>query len=148
MRAYQEFNYIDDVSSLAVQGLTLAIAAELAREPIKVSTNTPPRWLRQVREILHARFSENLTLSCMAEMVGVHPVYLAAAFRKSYRCTVGDYVRRLRVEYACSELLNPDVPLVEIALSAGFSSQSHFSRAFKQFTGMSPTQYRAFRNSS
>lgn len=148
MRAYEEFNYIDEVSPLAVQGLTLAIAAELARKPIKAATNTPPHWLQQVKEILHAHFSENLTLACIAEMVDVHPVYLAAAFRSRYHCTIGDYVRQLRVEYACRELLNSDVPLVEIALSAGFSSQSHFSRTFKLLTGMSPAQYRAFRKSS
>jgi AraC family transcriptional regulator len=148
MRAYEEFNYIDEVSALAVQGLTLAIAAELARKPIKAATNTPPHWLQQVKEILHAHFSENLTLACIAEMVDVHPVYLAAAFRSRYHCTIGDHVRQLRVEYACRELLNSDVPLVEIALSAGFSSQSHFSRTFKLFTGMSPAQYRAFRKSS
>jgi AraC family transcriptional regulator len=147
LRAYEEFNHLDEVSPLAVQGLTLAIAAELAREPIKIATNTPPRWLRQMKEILHAHFSENLTLACLSEMVGVHPVYLAAAYRKCYRCTIGDYVRQLRVEYACRELLSSDIPLVEIALSAGFSSQSHFSRTFKQFTGMSPAQYRAFRKS-
>jgi len=147
-RVYEEFRRLDEVSPLTVQGLTLAIAAELAREPINVAANTPPRWLQQVKEILHAHFSGNLTLLCIAEMVDVHPVYLAAAFRKCYRCTVGDYVRRLRVEYACRELLNSDVPLVEIALSAGFSSQSHFSRTFKQLTGMPPTQYRAFRKSS
>jgi AraC family transcriptional regulator len=148
MKAYEEFNHIDEVSPLAVQGLTLTIAAELARKPLKVATNTPPHWLKQVKEILHAHFSENLTLACIAEMVGMHPVYLAAAFRKCYRCTIGDYVRRLRVEYACRALLNDDVPLIEIALSAGFSSQSHFSRTFKQFTGMSPAQYRAFRKPS
>jgi AraC family transcriptional regulator len=148
MKAYEEFNHLDEVSPLAVQGLTLAIAAELARAPIKVAPNAAPRWLQQVKEILHAHFSENLTLASIAETVGVHPVYLAAAFRKCYRCTIGDYVRQLRVAYACRALLNSDVPLVEIALSAGFSSQSHFSRTFKQLTGISPAQYRACRKSS
>ncbi len=47
---------LDEVSPLAVQGLTLAIGAELAREPIKVAPNAPPRWLQQVKEILHSRF--------------------------------------------------------------------------------------------
>jgi AraC family transcriptional regulator len=148
MKVYEEFNHLDDVSPLAVQGLTLAIAAELARMPIKVASQAPPRWLRQVKEILHARFAENLTLACLAEMVGVHPVYLATAFRKCYCCTIGDYVRRLRLEYACRAVLNTDLPLAEIALAAGFSSQSHFSRTFKQFTGMAPGQYRALSRTS
>jgi AraC family transcriptional regulator len=77
--------------------------------------NNSPRWLQPLKEILHANFSENSTLNCLAELVGVHPVYLAAAFRKCYRCTICDCVRRLRVEYACREVLNSDLPLVEIA---------------------------------
>jgi AraC family transcriptional regulator len=143
LKVYDEFSHLDEVSPLAIQGLTLALTAELARAPVKVMSQAPPRWLQQVKELLHARFAENLTLAYLAETVGVHPVYLAAAFRKCFACTIGDYVRRLRVEYACCAVLNPDVPLAEIALSAGFSSQSHFSRTFKQFTGMSPAQYRA-----
>lgn len=148
MKVYEEFKQRDEVSPLAVQGLTLAIAAELARTPVKASGHKAPRWMQQVKEILHAEFAEPLTLDYLADAAGVHPVYLAAAFRKYYRLTIGDYVRQLRVEYACREILKSDVPLIDIALSAGFSSQSHFSRTFKHLTGMSPTQYRAFKKRS
>jgi AraC family transcriptional regulator len=70
-------------------------------------------------------------------------VYLAAAFRNYQRCRIGDYVGQLRVESACRALLTSDVSLLELALAAGFSSQSHFSRIFKQLTGQTPAQYKA-----
>ncbi|MBA3784476.1 MAG: helix-turn-helix domain-containing protein, partial [Acidobacteria bacterium] len=52
-------------------------------------------------------------------------------------------VRRLRVENACREMIKSETSLVEIALAAGFSSQSHFSSVFKRMTGMTPAMYRA-----
>lgn len=142
MRIWKEFQRRDPVSPLAVQGLTLALAAELARLPIR-SAGEPPRWLQAVKDLLHAQFAENLSLEFIAATAGVHPVYLAAAFRKHQGCTIGDYVRRLRIAYACREMLKPEVSLIDIAFAAGFSSQSHFSRTFKQITGLTPAQYRA-----
>jgi AraC family transcriptional regulator len=83
-----------------------------------------------------------LKLADIAEAVGVHPVHLAQTFHKSYRCTVGDYVRRLRIESTCRELATSEAPIVEIALAAGFCDQSHFTRTFKRLTGIAPSQYR------
>ena len=148
LRLYGEYRRMDDVSPLAIEGLALEIMAEASRRSVgSAERRTPaPRWLRQAVELLHAQFSETPTLSAVAQSVGVHPVHLARTFRQHYRCTVGDYVRRLRVESACRTLSTSDTPLAEVALLAGFSSQSHFSTAFKLHTGMTPAEYRsAFR---
>jgi AraC family transcriptional regulator len=148
LRLYGEYRRMDDVSPLAIEGLALEIMAEASRRFVRLRErqSPAPRWLRQAAEILHAQFSETLTLSALAQSVGVHPVHLARTFRQQYRCTVGDYVRRLRVEAACRALSTSDTPLAEVALLAGFSSQSHLSTTFKQHTGMTPTEYRsAFR---
>jgi AraC family transcriptional regulator len=71
----------------------------------------------------------------------VHPVYLATAFRQHYRTTVGDYIRTLRIDFACREMLRSDRPLAEIAMEAGFADQSHFSKAFKRIVGVPPSEY-------
>jgi AraC family transcriptional regulator len=72
----------------------------------------------------------------------VHPVTLARAFRRSFGCTVGEYLRRLRIERATEQLAGGDTPLAEIALAAGFADQSHFSNVFRRRTGMSPSAFR------
>jgi len=56
---------------------------------------------------------------------------------------VGDYVRRLRVDYAAYQLSQTDDPLSEIAAAAGFADQSHFSRTFSGIMGSTPSRYRA-----
>lgn len=142
MRIYKECSWMDDASPLAIEGLTLEMLAEVSRRQVKAGESRTAQWLEDVSDLLHARFSESQNLVGIAEAVGVHPVHLAREFRKHFHCTVGEYVRRLRVEYACRELSASDAPLAEIASAAGFSDQSHFSRIFKRLTGMTPARYR------
>jgi AraC family transcriptional regulator len=140
-RAYDEFRCTDDVSALALEGLTLELLAECARGRTPGGSH-PPRWLRQVRDLLHEAFRQRLTLDGIAGSVGVHPAHLARVFRQLHGCTVGEYVRSLRIQYARHCLMTSDTALATIALAAGFSDQSHFSRVFKRETGMSPAVFK------
>jgi AraC family transcriptional regulator len=142
VRLYREFHRDDDVSPLAMEGLALELLAEVARRPAAVVERTPPRWLRQARDLLHARFAGSPSLDEIAAAVGVHPAHLARVFRQQYGCTMGDYVRQLRVEFACRRLMATDAPLVEIALAAGFVDQSHFTKTFKRLLEMTPAEFR------
>jgi AraC-like DNA-binding protein len=69
-------------------------------------------------------------------------VTLARAFRRRYHCTMGDYVRRQRIERAKQQLRNSRARLAEIAAANGFADQSHFSRLFRHYTGMTPSHFR------
>jgi AraC family transcriptional regulator len=144
MRLYREFQCEDDVAPLAIEGLVLELLAGVARQASN-SENGNAKWLSKARDFVHDRFLESISLAEVAEFAEVQPVSLARAFRKTYHCTVGDYVRRLRIESACQKLSSSDASLVEIALSAGFSEQSHFSRTFKRLTGLTPSEYRSSR---
>ncbi|MBA4183537.1 MAG: helix-turn-helix transcriptional regulator, partial [Acidobacteria bacterium] len=73
----------------------------------------------------------------------IHPVHLARTFRRSYGYTIAEYVRRLRVDFACSALASSNESLAEIAVNAGFSDQSRFSKTFKRLTNLTPAEYRA-----
>jgi AraC family transcriptional regulator len=142
-KLYHEFRELDEVSPLAIEGLALEIVAAASRRFARADAQKPPRWLAQAREMIHARAGERLTLSSIAESVGVHPVHLAREFRRHYRCTIGEYVRWLRIEFACREIVTTNAPLVEIASAAGFYDQSHFSKTFKRLVGLTPAEYRA-----
>lgn len=142
LRLYREFREMDAVAPLMIESLALEIIADAARQA-RPSEQKIPRWLEQARELLHASFAGPVTLGAVAAAVGVHPVYLAARFRRHLHCTVGEYVRRLRIEAACREVSRTDAPLSDIAPALGFYDQSHFTNVFKRQTGMTPAQYRA-----
>ncbi|HEX6187377.1 MAG TPA: AraC family transcriptional regulator [Pyrinomonadaceae bacterium] len=142
IRVYNEFRRMDSVSPLVIESLGVEIMAEISRSA-KRDERKPPIWLERTREFLHENFAESLSLSEVAAIAEVHPVHLVRVFRSFYRCTIGEYVRRLRVEFASRELSRSDLPLATIASSAGFSDQSHLSRTFKQHTGLSPSEFRA-----
>ncbi len=142
-RLCAEFHLSDACSVLAIEGLMLEIIAEVSRGHTRKLDRNPPGWLELAREILRESVSAPPSLEALAGTVGVHPVYLARQFRKRYNCTIGEYLRQLRIEAACREMSDPDVPLSLVAANAGFYDQSHFANTFKRHTGMTPTQYRA-----
>jgi AraC family transcriptional regulator len=140
-RLYKEFLTSDQASGLVIEGLMMELAGEIARVR-RPDEQQPPRWLERSRELIREQFATHFSLATIAEAVDVHPVHLAQAFRKHYQCTIGDYVRTLRIGFACRQLRFSDLPLCEIALLAGFADQSHFTRTFKQMVGVPPSQYR------
>jgi AraC family transcriptional regulator len=144
LRISKEMRMMDTASLLALEGLTLELIAELSRHSsLLPGWRRVPRWLARAEEILHQRSSETISLGGVAKEVDIHPVHLAREFRKFYGCTLGEYLRALRIQWACRKLSTSDTPLVEIALAAGFSNQAHFSRLFKRYTGITPTEYRS-----
>jgi AraC family transcriptional regulator len=56
--------------------------------------------------------------------------------------SVGEYVRRERLDWAVAQLTTTDTPVATVAAEAGFADQSHFTRAFKRHTGLTPGRYR------
>lgn len=126
MKLYREYRLKDSASRLAIEGLVLEMLAEVSRRHVKSTEKLPPPWLERAVEMLTERLAERLTLTELANAVGVHPVHLSRQFRRFKRCTMGEYVRQLRVERACSQLQNSEEPLAAIAIAAGFSDQSHF----------------------
>jgi AraC family transcriptional regulator len=141
-RLTHEFQQMDSGASLLLEALSVELLIAAARSTPMRSDRTAPQWLERARELIHARFAERLTLDEIAAHAGVHPVHLASVFRRRFHCTIGDYVRDRRIEYASRELMRTSTPLALIALDAGFANQGHFSTTFKRITGFTPAAYR------
>lgn len=143
-RIARELHNPDAVSTLTINGLIFELLAGAGRR--KQSYNgigaAPPIWLNSVHDYLHDRFKHTFRLADLAEAVGVHPVHLSRVFGLYYGMTLGEYVRRLRVEWARQQLATTAHSLAYLAQAAGFSDQSHFTRVFKAHIGVTPGQYR------
>jgi transcriptional regulator GlxA family with amidase domain len=91
---------------------------------------------------LRDSYAEKLSLRNLSNELNIHPVHLSRGFPKYFRCTFGEYVRKIRVEKSLSLLPNKNLSLTEIAFNCGFADQSHFLRCFKQINGITPSDYR------
>jgi AraC family transcriptional regulator len=140
-RLHGEFRLRDEVSRLAIESIALGVLAEMSRNIVR-ARRPAPAWLVRARALVEHRFHEPVPLASVASRVGVHPVHLARTFRRVYRTTFAGYVRQLRIEFARRELAASPAPLSDIAIAAGFCDQSHFSRSFKRYTGLTPAEYR------
>jgi AraC family transcriptional regulator len=141
LRLFDEFEQPDEVSPLVVEGLALELLGRWAREVAAGTSRAVPPWLRRVRERLEGDYAGPPCLTELAADAGVHPGHLAAAFRRHFGCTAGEYVRRQRVAAACRRLTGTDLPLAAVALEAGFADQSHFTRTFRRHLGLTPAEF-------
>jgi AraC family transcriptional regulator len=132
----------DDAAPLAVEGLGLELVATVSRRSAAVRRRRRPGWLDAAEDLLEESGCRQMRLSEVAAAVGVHPAHLARVFREHHGVSVGEYVRRLRLDRAAARLRTTDVGLAALAAEAGFADQSHFTRAFRGRTGLTPGRYR------
>lgn len=98
--------------------------------------------MRHLIEFIEANLGDHLTLDVLAAQVGISPLYLARAFKAAVGQSPHQYVLMRRIERAKELLRNTDMPIVDVALSVGFSSQSHLSHWMIRDVGVSPAAYR------
>jgi len=127
---------------LCVESLLAETIAIAAHVPLEEKRHAP-HWMARVLDKLQTEHCRRLTLEELSEEANVHPVHLSRVFRRFQREGIGEYVHRLRARTACAYMLNPEVTLSEISISTGFSDQSHFTRAFRKITGVTPQAFRA-----
>jgi AraC-like DNA-binding protein len=98
--------------------------------------------IRSAKNYIAAHYGEKLRLEDVAAKVHLSPCYLSKLFKQETEETIGEYITRVRIAKAKELLLEGDQKLIEIAGDIGYDSPSHFSRTFKRYEGVSPSEYR------
>src|SRR6202021_1611136 len=98
--------------------------------------------LVRVLEYIEAHLSDRLDLRVLAKEAGISPFHFAALFTKAVGATPHRHVQHLRMQAAKAMLRDTDKSTLDIALSCGFGSASHFAVAFRRQFLQSPTEYR------
>jgi AraC family transcriptional regulator len=143
VRLYRELRRLDPYSTLSIAGLVYELLAVMSRTASRDGGTLPPSWLRRVRAELDDHFATRVSIADLATRAQVHPDHLSRCFRRHYGLLIGDYVRRLRLEWTAQELTGSDTTLAELAIAAGFVDQSEFTRRFREQFGTTPGRYRA-----
>lgn len=102
-----------------------------------------PRWLAYLKQELDELSLARIDVAARAKEVGAHPAHVSRLFRRCYGMSITEHAQEQCVRRAFEPLVRADVPLSQVALSAGFYDQSHMNRVFKRVTGRTPGEHRA-----
>ncbi|GAB6991744.1 response regulator transcription factor [Paenibacillus pini] len=106
----------------------------------------PVKMVLTVKQIVEKQFGSNLSLKQIAEQVHLHPVYLGKLFKAEEGISFNDYLLKIRMEKAKELLLYTDKKVYEIAQEVGYQELDWFYKKFKEYTGVSTSEYRTNAN--
>ena len=104
--------------------------------------NTTCKTIAPAIEYVEKHYGEpSLSNSVLAKQCNISEVYLRKLFNRHLKTTPGQYLAEIRLQKAKQLLAEGALKISSVAEECGFSNPYHFSRFFKQYTGMSPTEY-------
>ena len=138
--------------SMQRMALFLQMLSLAAADPgtLSLSSTVPPAAqddqaagrINRVLQQVHTHLTNPLSLTDAASLAGMSPVQGDDTQRLPSPCTFVHYVNEWRIRIACRELLGTTHPITQVAFDCGFENLSNFNRRFRQFKGMTPTDYR------
>jgi AraC family transcriptional regulator len=128
------------VNALATRFVQLGRAVKPQEKSI--NPGIPDHLLRRVLERMKSEFSTDLGLATLAAESGYSRAHFIRIFRAATAQTPHQYLLNLRLENALRMMKERSVPLIDVAIACGFSSHTHFTKAFRSKFGALPSQYR------
>lgn len=104
--------------------------------------NQKKKPVRDAIQYIADHYKESLSLEIVATEVNLNPVYFSNVFKKETGENFVDYLHKYRIEVAKERLRREDSPVINIALELGYSDAKYFSKIFKKYVGIKPTDYR------
>lgn len=138
IKIMNELNIDDFQSNNSIEMLVLDFLENSINSTDQISL---PKWVLSIREQLNDMWNKKVSLKELSDNVNVHPTTISKNFNKYFRCTFGEYTRKLKINHSLDMLHSSNYSITEIAYLCGFSDQSHYTRVFKSFTGYLPKEY-------
>jgi len=132
--------------------ISMALVARLLAGTGRAATTARPKvaklaqWrLRRAVDYIDARLAEAVRLGEVASAAGLSRMHFAAQFKATTGLRPHEYLLRRRIERAQEMLVGTRMSLVDVGLSVGFQTQSHFTSVFRRFVGQPPLAWRESR---
>ena len=103
---------------------------------------SPEEVAADIRAYIDCNYHQNIKLSILEEKYHFSASYLTKLFNTAYGYSIYEYLLKVRMERAKELLENPNIKVLDIAERLGYSDNHYFSKAFKTYYNISPTQYR------
>lgn len=122
--------------------LTLNKYVMEAKDEISEPGRIRHKTIDNIQEYISSHYTQQLTLSQIAAQFYISPHYLSRLFKKTTGLSLTEYINSVRLVAAKNLLENSNHKIANIGEEVGFTTTTHFSRVFKEGTGLSPQQYR------
>lgn len=99
-------------------------------------------FVQEATEYIREHYPEELTLTLVAEAIGITPSYLSTLFKRTLGYGFVDYLNQERIERACGYFVDNRIKTYEVAFKVGFKDEKYFSSVFRKVKGISPSEYR------
>lgn len=124
--------------SLFLTSCVYGFLGTLLREKKEFSSD---EWVERVIGIMCTRYNEPISVSDIAEEVGLERAYFTSLFQKRVGTSPYKYLTSIRIRHACTLIKNGDFNVSQVANAVGLDSRN-FSRLFKKETGTTPNEYK------
>ena len=139
-------DFLQEISSVStIEEIDLGAVQALEKYMKAVQRNNKVKnhqIINKIKEYIRSHFDQGLTLEEIAESVYLSPYYISRIFKEEQGITVMDYLTKVRIEEAKKLLRNPRYNIDEISGKLGYSDPSYFSKVFRRYEGLSPSQFR------
>ncbi|WP_370836186.1 helix-turn-helix domain-containing protein [Clostridium tertium] len=135
--AVEELNTIKDINELF-----LKMILDYTEHVNKVKMYNYSSAILKCQKYIFQHLYEKISLSILADYSSMNPCYLSHLFKKEVGVSISDYIQKERIEESKKLILSGKKSLVDIYVPLGFIDQSHFSKTFKKFVGITPKEYK------
>lgn len=134
----------EETASLEIPALVSLMTAYMLKKQIVRDNRSKKEntvFCDRVLQLISECYASEITSKQAADALNFNQSYFCRAFRKNFGMTFSDYLNSYRVNVS-KQLLEEKKTIAEVAIACGYSNPEYFSRAFKKYMGIGPTQYK------
>ncbi|GGB88779.1 hypothetical protein GCM10011352_13480 [Marinobacterium zhoushanense] len=141
---YQISAIASRIDEVARNPLALSAASPMLRLPEEsrfYGSNAETRAVHPALSYMQLHLGEHITEEQLAKFCNMRPLPFSRMFKKAYDVTFQEMLQQLRMKEATRLLENPDLQILDVALTVGYRDHSYFCRVFKKYMGVTPKTY-------
>lgn len=132
-------NFFRMMDIIGKSNSNLNLASE---EYLRKRFTTGNRRIAMLHDYLMHHYREEIDLKQLADLVSMAEGSLCRFFKMNVGASIFEYLNRIKVDFACKLLMDPDMSIMDVCLDSGFNNLSHFNKQFRKNTGVTPSEYR------
>ncbi len=140
LKGFDRMNHFLRMMDIVGKSSTNIVLA--SEDYIRKRFTTSNKRIAILHDYLMNHYRESVDLKILAELVNMAEGSLCRFFKMNVGSSIFEYLNRIKVDFACQLLMNPEMSILEVCLDSGFNNLSHFNKQFRKNMGISPSEYR------